>query len=84
MLLIFKDGVVIPLRKISEIQAELGVLQSLPFSPDHVARHKCLLKTLEATFLKEEMFWHQSSRVNWLKYGDQNTRFFHLSAIQRG
>lgn len=32
---------------------------------------------------KEEMYWEQRARVNWLRAGDQNTKFFHSSTIQR-
>lgn len=32
---------------------------------------------------KDECYWEQKVRINWLKYGDKNTKFFHSQASQR-
>lgn len=32
---------------------------------------------------QEEMYWGASTRINWLKCGDRNSKFFHASTMQR-
>ncbi|XP_017636165.1 uncharacterized protein LOC108478236 [Gossypium arboreum] len=32
---------------------------------------------------KDECYWEQRARLNWLKFGDKNTAFFHSHASQR-
>lgn len=32
---------------------------------------------------KEEIYWEQRARVNWLRKGDKNTAFFHIFASHK-
>ncbi|XP_021757503.1 uncharacterized protein LOC110722546 [Chenopodium quinoa] len=42
-----------------------------------------LRRDLDEILEREEMIWYQKSRIAWLKDGDRNTTFFHLSTIVR-
>lgn len=42
-----------------------------------------ILADLEKWSGIEEYIWHQKSRVDWLKLGDANTRFFHAYVKMR-
>ena len=40
-------------------------------------------KELDDWLRKQEIYWAQRSRVNWINHGDKNSKFFHLKASQR-
>ena len=42
-----------------------------------------LEKELTNAYQQEERFWKEKSRINWLRWGDQNTRFFHAKTKER-
>lgn len=41
------------------------------------ARVNTLTNEIHKFMDKEENMWHQVSRTDWLKFGDQNTKYFH-------
>ncbi|KAG5537506.1 hypothetical protein RHGRI_024835 [Rhododendron griersonianum] len=69
--------------RLKALQERLKRIQAEPFSQHRFESEKVLLAEIETSMLREEMFLHQRSRVNWLSFGDKNTAFFHASINQR-
>ncbi|KAL4353703.1 hypothetical protein GQ457_06G025370 [Hibiscus cannabinus] len=42
-----------------------------------------LLTELESVLDHEEQLWKQKARMDWIQFGDRNTRYFHAKAISR-
>lgn len=62
---------------------EVQKLLDTGFNPDLAVTENDLKRKLEDLWQKDAMFWHQRSRVKWLQLGDKNSRFFHLTTLQR-
>jgi hypothetical protein len=51
--------------------------------PHDYQRKKNIERELDRLLKQEEIYWRQRSRINWIKEGDRNTRFFHQKATWR-
>ncbi|KAG5549293.1 hypothetical protein RHGRI_014597 [Rhododendron griersonianum] len=70
-------------KKLRGCKEKLKKKLELGFNPDYLVTEKIIKGKLEDLWQKDAMFWHQRSRIKWLQMGDKNSRFFHLSTIQR-
>lgn len=68
-------------KKIEEIKVQLEQAQlNDNFTNEAILNLKW---NLCAAFMDEELYWKQKSRENWLREGNQNTKFFHATTKQR-
>lgn len=42
-----------------------------------------LMREYQDRLYQEELLWYQKSRTQWIRDGDRNTRFYHLSTLVR-
>lgn len=70
-------------RDIRETHQRIVQLHNMQGQVDNNRELKAMEEKLNDLLLKEEIFWKQRSRIEWMKAGDQNTKFFHLSAKKR-
>ncbi|KAJ7972874.1 reverse transcriptase [Quillaja saponaria] len=69
--------------RIKTLKCQIDILQRKEPTHENLLAEHCLKTDLDERALREEIFWKQKSIVQWLKQGDKNTLFFHLSTVIR-
>ncbi|KAE8808228.1 hypothetical protein D1007_15368 [Hordeum vulgare] len=70
-------------EKLRKVQVELNTVLLGPLTDEAAIKQHELHIEIEEMLEKEELYWMQRGRADWLAKGDQNTGFFHRAANGR-
>lgn len=70
-------------RSIKLTRERLRYLNAKSMTQDELGEERALKSRIDALWIREEIYWKQRSMLNWLKYGDRSTKFFHQTTISR-
>lgn len=68
---------------LAQKRKELSKAEGESMSGRSHARVKLLTEEISKLMDLEERMWSQRSKTEWLRYGDQNTKYFHCRATER-
>ncbi|XP_012853800.1 PREDICTED: uncharacterized protein LOC105973324 [Erythranthe guttata] len=72
-----------PQREIAKTQQRIHLLDSRNQTSEVKKELRELRKKLEHLYNDNDAYWKQRSRIQWMREGDRNTKFFHAKATAR-
>ncbi|KAH1046293.1 hypothetical protein J1N35_037077 [Gossypium stocksii] len=70
-------------RDIHRLEETINIIIDSSNRGDSIKRLKKARCKLDYMYAREEKYWAQRSRTQWLKEGDRNTKYFHAKATGR-
>ena len=70
-------------NEIKTLQRRLLEIQYANPTPEVIHETEEVANRLNHLFKLEESYWQQRARANYIKDGDRNTKFFHVTAVRR-